>query len=68
MRGKMGNEITIGELIAKLNELDPKWMIAGTRSASLWICQPDYSGKPGQQYGYVFPDNRPTRILTGRTK
>jgi hypothetical protein len=52
--------MTISELKERLDELPSEWRVTATRSGgSLEVWDPS-----GPQYGYVFTDGRPTRLLT----
>lgn len=53
--------MTVRQLIEKLIKLDPEWNCVGTRSGSIEVWSP-----LGWRYGWVFFDDRATKILKRR--
>lgn len=55
---------TVAELIKKLEELPPDWRAVATKAGgSIEVWDPK-----GVQYGYVFTDDRPARMLVDRRR
>ena len=55
--------LTVGELISRLQDLPSGWAIRGTSAGSLEAWDRD-----GHRYAQIFPDGRPTRLLTDRRR
>lgn len=53
--------VLVSELLERLAEIPKVWEVRGTAKGSLEVWDPE-----GPQYGYVFPNGRPTLILTDR--
>jgi hypothetical protein len=55
--------LTVRELVEKLvRDVPPGWNVEGTGAGSLYVWEPN-----GLRYGYVFTDDRATKLLTRRS-